>query len=88
MAVPTSRYQPSQRRYPEQLPAIEYGLDDIVRPVRRFGHIKYAGREYHIGSAFYGLPVALRPTTVDGLFDVFFCNHQIGKLDLRDNKLS
>lgn len=88
MAVPASRYQPSQRRYPEKLPAIEYGLDDIVRKVRRFGHIKYEGREYHVGSAFYGLHVALRPTISDGLFDVFFCNHKIGKLDLRHNKLS
>jgi transposase InsO family protein len=88
MAAPASRYQPSQRRYPEQLPAIEYGPDDIVRKVRHFGHIKYEGREYHVGSAFYGLHVALRPTTTDGLFEVFFCNHKIGKLDLRDNKLS
>lgn len=88
MATPASRYQPSQRRYPEQLPAIEYGPDDIVRKVRHFGHIKYEGRDYHVGSAFYGLHVALRPTTTDGLFDVFFCNHKIGKLDLRDNKLS
>lgn len=88
MAVPASRYQPSQRRYPEQLPTIEYGATDIVRKVRRYGHIKYEGREYHVGSAFYGLHVALRPTITDGLFDVFFCNHKIGKLDLRDNKLS
>jgi len=88
MAVPASRYQPSRRRYPEQLPAIEYGSDDIVRKVRHYGHIKYEGREYHVGSAFYGLQVALRQTISDGLFAVFFCNHQIGKLDLRDNKLS
>jgi len=88
MAVPASRYQPSHRRYPEQLPAIEYGPADIVRKVRHFGHIKYEGREYHVGSAFYGLHVALRPTITDGLFEVFFCNHKIGKLDLRDNKLS
>ena len=88
MAVPASRYQPSQRRYPEQLPAIEYGLDDIVRKVRRFGHIKYEGREYHVGSAFYGLQVALRTTTTDGLFAVYFCQHKIGTLDLCANKLS
>lgn len=88
MAVPASRYQPSHRRYPEQLPAIEYGPSDIVRKVRHYGHIKYAGREYHVGSAFYGLHVALRPTTTDGLFDVFFCQHKIGSLDLADNKLS
>ena len=88
MAVPASRYQPSQRRYPEQLPAIEYGPSDIVRKVRHYGHIKYEGREYHVGSAFYGLHVALRETITEGLFNVFFCNHKIGKLDLQDNKLS
>ena len=88
MDVPASRYQPSRRRYPEQLPAIEYGAADLVRKVRRYGHIKYQGREYHVGSAFYGLQVALRQTTTEALFDVFFCNHKIGMLDLRDNKLS
>jgi transposase InsO family protein len=87
MAVPASRYQPSHRRYPEQLPAIEYGPSDIVRKVRGYGHIKYAGREYHVGKPFHGLHVALRPTTTDGLFDVFFCQHKIGALDLADNKL-
>jgi transposase InsO family protein len=88
MAVPASRYQPSHRRYPERLPAIEYGPADIVRKVRHYGHIKYAGREYHVGSAFYGLYLALRQTSTDGLFDVYFCQHKIGALDLTDNKLS
>lgn len=88
MAVPASRYQPSRRPFPEQLPAIEYGPTDIVRKVRRYGHIKYEGREYHVGSAFYGLHVALRQTTTDGLFSVYFCQHKIGTLDLGANKLS
>ncbi len=88
MDVPASRYRPSLRRYPEHLPAIEYGPSDIVRKVRSYGHIKYRGREYHVGKAFYGLPLALRATTTDGLFDVFFCQHRIGSLDLADNKLS
>jgi transposase InsO family protein len=88
MAVPASRYQPSLRRYPEHLPAIEYGSSDIVRKVRCCGHIKYAGRDYHVGKAFSGLHVALRPTTTDGLFDIFFCQHKIDTLDLADYKLS
>ena len=88
LAVPASRYQPSHRRYPEQLPAIEYGPADIVRKVRHYGHIKYEGREYHVGSAFYGLHVALRQTTSDGVFAVYFCQHKIGTLDLGANKLS
>jgi transposase InsO family protein len=86
--VPASRYYPSKRTYPEQLPAIEYGPADIVRKVRHFGHIKFEGREYHVGSAFYSLHVALRPTTTDGLFDVFFCQQKIGQLDLTENKLN
>jgi transposase InsO family protein len=82
MKVPASRYQPSNRNYPERLPAIEYGPEDIVRKVRHAGHIKYKGRDLHIGSAFYGLYIALRRTTTDGLFNVFFCQYKIGQLDL------
>ena len=84
MNVPASRYQPSSRSYPEQLPPIEYGPADIVRKVRHFGHIKFHGRDYHVGSAFYGLHVALRHTTTDGRFDLFFCQQRIGELNLSD----
>lgn len=87
MEVPASRYQPSRRTYPEQLPPIEYGPADIVRKVRHVGHIKYLGRDYHIGSAFYGLHVALRPTLKDGVLDVFFCQQKLGILALDRNKL-
>ena len=84
LKVPATRYQPSQRPYPERLPPIEYGPTDLVRKVRGYGHIKYKSREYHIGSAFAGLPVALRFTTVDGLFDVYFCQHRIGQINLTE----
>jgi transposase InsO family protein len=82
MKVPASRYQPSLRCFPEQLPEIEYGPADIVRKVRGYGHIKYHGRDLHVGSAFRGLLVALRPTITDGIFDVFFCQHKIMQLNL------
>jgi len=82
MKVPAARYQPSPREYPECLPAIEYAPTDIVRKVRHAGHIKYQGHEIHIGSAFFGLHVALRPTTTDGVLEVFFCQIQLGQLDL------
>ncbi len=88
LAVPASRYQPSKRVFPEQLPLIEYGSSDVVRKVRRHGLIKYKGRLYRICSAFRGLPVALRQTTTDGLLEVFFCQLKIGALDLRLPELS
>lgn len=84
LKVPATRYQPSQRSYPERLPVIEYGPDDIVRKVRGYGHIKYKSREYHIGKAFAGLCVALRFTTTDGLLDVYFCQHRIGQINLTE----
>lgn len=84
MKVPATRYQPSPREYPERLPPIEYGPTDIVRKVRHAGHIKYKGHEIHVGSAFYGLQIALRPTTTDGLLEIFFCQIQIGQLDLTE----
>jgi len=83
MNVPASRYQPSRRVFPEQLPKIEYGPSDSVRKVRGYGHIKYEGREYHVGKAFRGLHVALRHTMTDGLLDVYFCQHKISSIDLR-----
>ena len=84
LKVPATRYQPSQRPYPERLPAIEYGPADMVRKVKGYGHIKYKNREYHIGSAFAGLAVALRFTTTEGLLDVYFCQHRIGQINLTD----
>lgn len=87
LEVPASRYQPSPRAYPERLPAIDYGPGDIVRKVRHLGHIKYAGRDYFVGSAFHGLHVAMRPTTVADVFAVFFCQQKLGNLHLKDNKI-
>jgi hypothetical protein len=82
MKVPASRYQTSPRTYPERLPPIEYGSADIVRKVRNYGHFKYLGRDYHIGSAFYGLHVALRSTNVDGIMEVYFCQQRIATINL------
>jgi len=84
MKVPASRYQPSTRVYPERLPPIEYGPTDIVRKVRNYGHFKFRGREYHLGSAFYGLHIALRFTATDGVMDIYFCQQRIRSINLTD----
>jgi len=84
MKVPAACYQPSSREYPERLPSIEYGPNDIVRKVRNYGHFKYLGREYHLGSAFYGLHIALRYTATDGVMEVYFCQQRIRSINLTD----
>jgi transposase InsO family protein len=84
MATPGSRYRPSPRFFPETLPPIEYGPSDHVRMVQAGGEISWHNRALKVGNAFRGYPVALRPTLTDGVWDVFFCTHQIITLDLRD----
>ena len=85
MDVPTSRYRPSPREYPETLPPITYSADDIVRKVGDHGEISFHGIEFKIGKAFHGYPVALRPTTSDGLYNVFFCHEQIAQINLNND---
>ncbi len=83
MNTPISRYRPSERPFPEVLPAIEYGPGDEVLSVNATGTIGYAGRRWTIGQAFCGLPVGLRPTLVDGIKAVYFCQQKVAEIDLR-----
>jgi transposase InsO family protein len=73
LATPISRYQPSRRSFPERLPPIAYGDG---------GRINFRNREWRVGRAFVGLPVALRPTLQDGVFDVHFCHQRVARIDL------
>jgi len=86
MAVPASRYQVSPRSFPEVLPPIEYGPGDVVRKVQDQGKISFQNRDFRIGKAFRGYPVALRPSLQDGVFIVHFCSHQIAEIRVRDDR--
>ena len=83
MATPASRYHVSHWPFPEQLPTVEYGPEDQVRRVQDQGRFTWKGRNVKISNAFKGLPVAVRPTSTDGLWDVFFMTNKICQIDLR-----
>ncbi len=85
MQTPASRYRPSPREYRETLPPIEYGPGDIVRKVTVEGDIHFRGHQIKISKAFRGQPVALRPTTTDGVWQVYYCQHEIGQIQLRED---
>jgi transposase InsO family protein len=91
MNAPATRYRVSPRPFPNQLPPIEYGTDDMVRIVQSKGEIYFRNRVFVIGKAFHRLPVALRPTaSTDGVFDVFFCYEHVAQINLHhaDDSLS
>jgi transposase InsO family protein len=82
MDVPASRYKPSPREYPNPLPPIEYNHSDTVRKVQGKGEVFFRGRVFKVSNAFAGYPVAIRPTSTDGLFNVYFCTQQISTINL------
>ena len=51
---------PSQRRFPERLPEVEYGPGVEVRRVRSNGQIKWVGEMLFLSEALIGEPVGLR----------------------------
>lgn len=81
--TPVKRYQPSPRSFPETLPPIAYLPDDQVRRVQDKGFFSFLGHRLHVSKAFRDYPIALRPTTTDGCFELYFCRQRIGALDLR-----
>ena len=81
-----TRYAVSPRSFPEALPPIEYGPGDTVRRVCDGGRITLKHREYRVGKAFRGYPVALRPTLCEGVLDVYFCTERIGWIDERTGR--
>ena len=81
--VPASRYQVSPRAFPGRLPQIEYPEGTVVRKVERNGIITIRGQAYFVGEAFRGLQVALRPTTADRVFEVYFLHQKIASLDMK-----
>lgn len=83
--VPANRYRPSRRSMPDKLPQPEYGPGEIVRAVGTAkAYVSFKGRLWHVGQAFFGERVALRPLDVDGRYGIFFGSRQISSFDLRE----
>ena len=81
--VPASRYRPSARAMPNQLPTIEYPESEIVRTVGKTkAYISFKAKLWKVPQAFRGERVAIRPRSVDGRFGVFFGARQIATIDL------
>jgi len=82
LQVPASLYHPSNKKYPDKIPKPIYDTNDIIRHVSDTGEIAFKGLRYKVGKAFIGDDVALRPTSIDGEYQVFFCKHIIRTLNL------
>jgi transposase InsO family protein len=85
MQTPASRYRPSSRPMPRQLPPIEYPAGDLVRRVQKNGWIDLQGHHIRLSKALIGQSVACRPLTDrDGEFAVFFCHQKVDEISLKE----
>ena len=88
-ATPVSRYRPSVRSLPSQLPDLTYPSGTTVRSLHQNGVLAFGGQRWYIGKPFGGLPIGLRPSPqADGQWEVFFSFHRLGLLDLRSPRVS
>ncbi len=83
LAVPATRYKPSHIAFPEHLADPEYHATDVVRRASRDGATSLQRHRVKLSQAFAGLDVAFRPTTTDGVWNVFFMRFLIAEVDLR-----
>jgi transposase InsO family protein len=82
MQIPGSHYQPSSRTFTGNFPPLEYEPGDILRKIDCLGKLQYQGRKFRIGKAFKKSLVALRPTEIDGVLNVFFFRQRIAQINL------
>ncbi|QDU59451.1 Integrase core domain protein [Planctomycetes bacterium Pan216] len=81
MRPPGERYEASARRYPEEVPPLEFSPIDEIRKVQRRGEFHFQGQQWYVSQAFSGEHVGLRPTLVDGVWEVWFGRVWLGELD-------
>jgi transposase InsO family protein len=81
MGVPADRYRPSPRDFPEVRPTIEYSSNDFVRKADEKGLISFKGRRYRVGKSLAGQPVAVRPTSEDGVYDIYYCRQKVSQIN-------
>ena len=69
------------------MPEPEYDSHEIVRTVPATkAYISFRGRLWKVPQAFRGERLAIRPTSDDGKYGVFFAAHQVATIDLTSGK--
>ena len=84
LATPASRYTSSPRSLPKFVTPPTYHDRDLVRSLNPSGQLSFRGRTYKLSEAFSRRQLALRPTSIDGVWDVYFSRFNIAVLDERD----
>ena len=86
MKRPEEVYQASARAMPKRIEPYEYPGHDLVRRVSRAGTIRVFKKQVFVSNTLHEDHVGLEEVD-DGVYDLFFCFYQIGRYELRTNRI-
>jgi len=86
MKRPAQIYQPSSRSMPRRMEPYDYPSHYLVRRVSRCGTIRVLRNQVFVSNTLHEDNVGLEEVD-DGVYDLFFCFYQIGRYELRANKI-
>src|SRR5271169_66073 len=87
MRTPAEVYEPSARKFPEQLPEPEYPGYMLVRSVRRKGHFRWKQDDVFLSEVLWGERVGLLQED-DRWFTVYFAQHPIALFDSQQLRIA
>jgi putative transposase len=86
MRRPAQVYQASSRAMPGQIEPYDYPSNYMVRRVSRCGTIRVLSKQIFVSQTLNEELVGLEEVD-DGVYDLYFCYYQIGRYELRVNKI-
>ena len=86
MKRPGAMYQASARVLPKRIEPYEYPGHYLARRVSRVGTIRVLRRQIFVSNTLQQDYVGLEEVD-DGVYDLYFCFYQIGRCDLRGNRI-
>ena len=80
--TPASRYQTSERKYPEKITPWEYPAGYELRKIKDSGYFTYGGQGYFLSEAFGGKTVAVRESSRPGCITLYYRQFKIARIDM------
>jgi putative transposase len=86
MKRPAEVYQASMRPFPRRIQTYDYPGHFLVRRVSRAGTIRVLRNQIFVSNTLHEDYVGLEEVD-DGVYDLYFCFYQIGRYELRTNRI-
>lgn len=86
MKRPAEQYQASMRPFPRRIQTYDYPGHFLVRRVSRAGTIRVLRNQIFVSNTLHEDYVGLEEVD-DGVYDLYFCFYQIGRYELRTNRI-